>query len=92
MPRRKPPDQPPGRQGSPEEATPPDVGCFVAGASHGQYWSGNDWVERWQDAEQFAYPLPDPWLSCREVCDAVAAREGIDVAPCYIPPADARRL
>jgi hypothetical protein len=56
----------------------------VVATHRGLYWSGAGWVTRWQDAEQFAFPLPDPWLACWRVCEAVAAREGVYTVPCHI--------
>src|SRR5262245_5114864 len=62
-------------------------GYFVVMTDDGRYWSRDGPVERWRDAERFAFPLADPWLACRRACDDVARRLGVGAAPCYVPPA-----
>src|SRR5262245_21537578 len=72
-----------------KEAAPASTegSCFVVHSSAGLYWSGEAWTEDWRQALEFAFPLSDPWLACRAVCDEIRRDQGVVAAPCYFPRA-----
>src|SRR5262245_49002670 len=65
----------------------PDRGrgnCFVVISGEGRYWDGSGWVDRWEDAQQFSFPDPDPWLSCENLCVGLRERLGVYCAVAHI--------
>jgi hypothetical protein len=61
--------------------------CFVVISGEGLYWSGEGWVSGWQDALQFRFPDPDPWLSCHDLCVGLRERLGVYCTVAHISPA-----
>jgi hypothetical protein len=68
-----------------KKAAPGSPGdCFVICSSSGLYWSGSDWLPRWQDALCFADRRP--YSRCAALC-ALLRSGGVVCNVAFIPSA-----